>query len=341
MSQISKLRSAADYLFEQGKYDEAYYIYDEIYRQIWGALGSVQRGLSDFSQGYLNNSFKPSIEFKNTFTVHAANATFYKWFNLDLDQTLNEFIFTTSGHLQCVCYCQTLFDQISKDVIYHEFLILYTLIIRSVDESWISHLLRIAIPTIEDKRIQRLRPMLSATAIEEYLIDNASKIKTTDWFHLNVALLDYLTNKRRITSKLYKSIREIVGNYSSNNQKGKKKSSGSNSKDSKEEAYSKYEKYEKYERYEKYEKYEKSYNSREEFNFSRSTDFEKARYFGKVLGLEGRLTKAEIRRKYLEVISKYHPDRVEGLGDELKELAERKTKEINLAYEWMKVKYNI
>jgi DnaJ like chaperone protein len=31
-------------------------------------------------------------------------------------------------------------------------------------------------------------------------------------------------------------------------------------------------------------------------------------------------------------MSKYHPDRVEGLGIELRELAERKAKELNQAY---------
>ena len=57
--------------------------------------------------------------------------------------------------------------------------------------------------------------------------------------------------------------------------------------------------------------------------------------------LKGQVTKTEIRKKYLELISKYHPDKVSDLGKELVELAEKKTKEINMAFEWFKKKYSL
>lgn len=41
----------------------------------------------------------------------------------------------------------------------------------------------------------------------------------------------------------------------------------------------------------------------------------------------------EIRRSYKTLMSQYHPDKVAELGDELKRLAERKSKEINSAYQ--------
>lgn len=41
----------------------------------------------------------------------------------------------------------------------------------------------------------------------------------------------------------------------------------------------------------------------------------------------------EIRRAYKTLMSQYHPDKVAALGPELKELCERKTKEINTAYD--------
>jgi hypothetical protein len=40
----------------------------------------------------------------------------------------------------------------------------------------------------------------------------------------------------------------------------------------------------------------------------------------------------EIKRKYKRLVADYHPDRVATLGIELRELAERKTKDINRAY---------
>ncbi len=40
----------------------------------------------------------------------------------------------------------------------------------------------------------------------------------------------------------------------------------------------------------------------------------------------------EIRAAYLMRISEYHPDKVAALGKEIREVAERKSKEINVAY---------
>ena len=44
-------------------------------------------------------------------------------------------------------------------------------------------------------------------------------------------------------------------------------------------------------------------------------------------------TPAEIKYSYRTLMSQYHPDKVATLGDELKTVAERKSKEINAAYE--------
>ncbi len=44
----------------------------------------------------------------------------------------------------------------------------------------------------------------------------------------------------------------------------------------------------------------------------------------------------EIRRAYRERMKEYHPDKVAGLGKDLRELAERKAKEINIAFEQLR-----
>jgi DnaJ like chaperone protein len=41
----------------------------------------------------------------------------------------------------------------------------------------------------------------------------------------------------------------------------------------------------------------------------------------------------ELKEAYLEMITQYHPDKVNTMGPEIKELAEKKTKEINAMYE--------
>lgn len=51
-----------------------------------------------------------------------------------------------------------------------------------------------------------------------------------------------------------------------------------------------------------------------------------------VLGVSGSSKVEDIRRAYRIQMGQYHPDKVAGLGVELRALAERKSKEINGAY---------
>ena len=50
------------------------------------------------------------------------------------------------------------------------------------------------------------------------------------------------------------------------------------------------------------------------------------------MNVDRNATADQIKEAFRREISKYHPDRVEGLGVELRELADRKSKEVNRAY---------
>jgi hypothetical protein len=52
-----------------------------------------------------------------------------------------------------------------------------------------------------------------------------------------------------------------------------------------------------------------------------------------VLGVAKGASRVQIRTAYRELVKQYHPDHVARLGQELKDLAHRKTQEINWAYE--------
>jgi DnaJ-domain-containing protein 1 len=49
-----------------------------------------------------------------------------------------------------------------------------------------------------------------------------------------------------------------------------------------------------------------------------------------------KLTKEELKARYHELLKQSHPDRVASMGPEFKKLAEKKTKELNDAYEKLK-----
>jgi DnaJ like chaperone protein len=52
----------------------------------------------------------------------------------------------------------------------------------------------------------------------------------------------------------------------------------------------------------------------------------------RVLSVEPNASVEEIRQAYRQLISQYHPDKVAALGEELRTLAERKSKDITSAY---------
>jgi DnaJ like chaperone protein len=52
-----------------------------------------------------------------------------------------------------------------------------------------------------------------------------------------------------------------------------------------------------------------------------------------VLGVPQIATRDEIARAYKRCISEYHPDKVAHLGEEIRAVAERRSKEINAAYD--------
>lgn len=337
---VRKIRGIADGLFEQGKYEDAYYIYDEIYNQIWSAIGLIQTGMNEFSQTFLGNSFKANYDLKNNFTVQAANNLFKKWFDLDTDQTLNEFTFVTYSHLQCICYSPVLNTAISADAVYSEVLVLHSLILNSEQDDWISPLTKLITPTMEDKRIKKIRSVVTEASMKKSIIENASKLKSTDWSNLNYVFLDYLINVGDNSSELYTSVHKIVGIHTGQKSHRKKYYKTKEEQKQKQSGF-KYQSYERYEKHEFYERYESYTSDTREFDPTSATEFEKSKYYGEVLGLSGKISKSYIRKKYLDLIAKYHPDKVFELGDELKVLAEIKTKKINAAYEWMKKKYNI
>ena len=80
-----------------------------------------------------------------------------------------------------------------------------------------------------------------------------------------------------------------------------------------------------------------SYKTQQES--SRYRAIKDAAYYANFLGLSGKVTKAEVRKKYLELVAQYHPDKVAHLGDRLREVAEEEMKKINHAYDFLRKEY--
>lgn len=63
--------------------------------------------------------------------------------------------------------------------------------------------------------------------------------------------------------------------------------------------------------------------------------------YGNVLGLVEPFTTEDIKPKYRKIIAQYHPDRVAVMGKEIQEVAEKKAKEINEAYDHFRKKFDL
>jgi DnaJ-domain-containing protein 1 len=61
----------------------------------------------------------------------------------------------------------------------------------------------------------------------------------------------------------------------------------------------------------------------------------------RVLALEGKTTRTDIKKAYRKRIAEYHPDKVAHLGVELRVLAVEKSKEINEAFAYFESKYDL
>ena len=61
-------------------------------------------------------------------------------------------------------------------------------------------------------------------------------------------------------------------------------------------------------------------------------------HYGKILELEDLNDAEAIKASYRKKIAQYHPDRVRAMGPEIRDVAEKKAKEVNEAYEYFRKK---
>lgn len=74
---------------------------------------------------------------------------------------------------------------------------------------------------------------------------------------------------------------------------------------------------------------------------SQSSDGDLDRRHAETLGLRGRVTREDVKRRWRELSKQYHPDNVQHLGPKLREVAEREMKDINAAYHHFRTKYGL
>lgn len=82
-------------------------------------------------------------------------------------------------------------------------------------------------------------------------------------------------------------------------------------------------------------------SERRDYQYQKSGCSDAEEEYRKTLGITSTDDPAIIKTRYRELLTKYHPDKVQHLGVEFREMAEMKTKAIMEAYEYFQKKYNL
>lgn len=328
MNRIDKMREAAELLSAKKRFSESYAIYDELYRQIWGVFGSIQGSYYGYSKNASKIASSIYPAFRDKYIETAIETLCVRIYSTPLSQMLDEFIRIIYGRLQCICFSHEVNKEETVDDILCEFAVLYTLVLQTFPRKKISPLFELVSMILDgNKRLKRIRPNYSRGSIEKILLESAGKNKEGEWRKINVLLLEYLSRSLCSKTELYSKIAEVIGTRS---YRYKQQEAGWQGEGAWGNTYGGYEHYT-----------HRSSSSAKDFCPATATEEEKKTYYSKIINLKGTVTKAEIRSKYIDLVSLYHPDKVQHLGPELKELAERKSKEINAAYTWFKSRYHI
>ena len=67
----------------------------------------------------------------------------------------------------------------------------------------------------------------------------------------------------------------------------------------------------------------------------------KAQYYGRVLGVKGRVTRRDIKRRYRVLLKQYHPDKFQDADPKTQQMAEARTRDIIEAFAFFKKEYSI
>jgi hypothetical protein len=327
MSTIEKMHEVADLLVNQRKYDEAYTIFDELYRQVWSIFGAIQSSSSGYSLGSLGPRTASGELLRKQYPEPAANVLCERMYGMNLASMLNEFIHIMRGHLQCINSSSRLRKETTPESVLNEFAVLYAVALQPVQQRRLLPVFSIATAVVDrSNRVKRIVARHPRFLVEKLLLDSAQKCSNEHLKSINSLLLDYLLHIGDRKTDLFKKLSIIVGPSSYRFKYDQHFSDQYNT-------------YHRYDRYVGYNQYTSS--SSRTFYSATASEEEKNAYYGKLIGLMGKMTKEQIRSKYIGLISLYHPDRVQHLAPEFKELAEMKSKEINAAYDWLRTKYQI
>lgn len=305
MKDIIKYRYIADDLLNSSNYLQAYDTYYLIYSEIWCALAKFK------IETDLDNKY-PDDELRELVRQSRYNKFFFDIFKLDALEMLDVFLHTIYGRLRCLHSSKSLNDNSSLTLLYNEILLLYILLENKDEVKCLEKIFKCFNPYVIGNQLHKIEILKSPATIKNDILKYAS---TGKWILIRLMLMEFMYNAKVHQSKFFNDLAQLKKNKK-NNIRTLNTSDHQNF-------------------------LEEFKNSRKKFDGTTATESEKAVHYGKVLGLTGKVKKSEIRTRYHQKITIYHPDKLRKPSADTLKRIEEKTKEINQAFEWFKIKYNL
>lgn len=310
MKDIVKFRNIADYLLESGNYPKAYETYFMVYSEIWVALSKFRNTIIS-RDAFKNGQSDEVIELIKYGKLHQV---FFERFKLGVEQVFDEFIFTINGRIKCLALSQSLHDKSSLALIYNEFLLLYLFLLYPDEIICIQKIFEFFHPVSRGEKLSTIKLLISLKEVENKLLEKAETVKKKETNFINIILMQIMTDAGATDTIGFRNLNKLEKDFNPGQRLKKKE-------------------------FKEFENF--LIDKRKKFNPFTSSEKEKAVFYGKILGLVGKIKKTEIHERYKQKMLMYHPDKLRNNNPELHKLIETKTKEINEAYDWFKQKYKL
>ncbi len=305
---IVKFRNIADYLLKEGNYSKSYDTYFKIYSEIWVAISKFNLTSNKLN---LNSS---SDELRDLISQSAFDKIFFEHFKLKTNFIHSEFLRIIFGRLQNLFFSNSISENFNIEIIKPEIILLLVLINHPKNVSWLKKIFQYFLPVSENNKLKEIKLLSSNSDLDKIIIREAAlAIKKSNVLPIRF-FCEFLYKANMHNEFLFKNISSLNRNLIS----------------SKKITQNEIQIF-----------INTFLENSNKFNHTESTEREKALYYGEVLGLEGKITKADIRKKYHQKMAIYHPDAIKNKSEELLKLLEEKSRELNIAFEWFRKKYQI
>ena len=299
---IRKLCSEADTLFDHGHYSDSAAIYGTVADMVLEAMAKAnsRQNLAK-GAGIIAAVATGGIGLEDLIIIPLVNKMAMKMLGMSVPEACEILERVVTRQVECTVLSLDSInshaaDEFRSNSFMRNFLILYRLKSQPTDKELLQRFMEMVIPIANDPKLANLIRQISASEAG-YEIASLARCSIPAISVLNAKLASILVAAKVSQGIVYETLLELgyLNQYTS------------------------------------------TQNDRQGKNAepSMSSSHEQYTYFCAILSLESPFTNEQLRNAYRSEMRRYHPDRVQHLGEEFRKLAEEKAKEINRAFEFL------